>query len=306
MKPASLAMDLQDWGLLIFLSILWGGSFMFIGLAVKELSPLMIVLCRVVIAAAVLLPFHFLLQGPLPRDRRSWMSFAGMSITNNVIPFMLFATGQSMITSGLASVINATTPLFGFAILAIAGHETFSVRKIIGVFIGLAGVMVLKGVNLFGGGSESFGIFLCLLAAVSYGFGSLWARIRLMTIPPMTTAAGQLTCSSVFMAVLVAFFGEPAELAGLSATGWIAILGLAVFATALAYIVFFRLITHAGPANANLVTMLIPVSAILMGYAVLSEALEAREIVGALIIVGALAIIDGRALGLFGQRQNAT
>lgn len=305
MKPASPAMDLQDWGLLIFLSILWGGSFMFIGLAVKELSPLMIVLCRVVIAAAVLLPFHWLLQGALPRDGRSWVSFAVMSITNNVIPFMLFATGQSMITSGLAAVVNATTPLFGFAILALAGHETFSARKIIGVFIGLVGVMVLKGVNLFGGGSESLGIFLCLMAAASYGFGSLWARMRLMTIPPMTTAAGQLICSSVFMAVLVALFGEPAELAGLSATGWIAILGLAVFATALAYIVFFRLITHAGPANANLVTMLIPVSAILMGYAVLSEALEAREIVGALVIIGALAIIDGRVLGLFGQRQNA-
>jgi drug/metabolite transporter (DMT)-like permease len=305
MKPAPPAMDLQDWGLLIFLSILWGGSFMFIGIAVKELSPLMIVLCRVAIAAAVLLPFHWLLQGPLPRDRQSWVSFAGMSITNNVIPFMLFATGQSMITSGLASVINATTPLFGFAILALAGHETFSLRKIIGVFIGLVGVMVLKGVDLFAGGSESLGIFLCLLAAVSYGFGSLWARMRLMKIPPMTTAAGQLICSTVFMAVLVALFGKPSELAGLSGTGWIAILGLAVFATALAYIVFFRLITHAGPANANLVTMLIPVSAILMGYAVLSEALETSEIVGALIIVGALAIIDGRVLGLFGQRQNA-
>jgi drug/metabolite transporter (DMT)-like permease len=305
MKSIPRAMDVQDWGLLVFLSILWGGSFMFVGIAVKELSPLLIVLCRVVIAALVLMPFHWLLQGPLPRDRQSWIGFAGMSITNNVVPFLLFATGQSMITSGLASVINATTPLFAFTILALAGHEMFSLRKIIGVVVGLFGVVVLKGVNLFAGGSETLGIFLCLLAAVSYGFGSLWAKQRLMNTPPMTTSTGQLICSSVFVVILVLLFGEPAALANVSTTGWSALFGLALFSTALAYIVFFRLITHAGAGNAQLVTMLIPVSAILMGYVVLAEAVEPLEIAGALIIIGALAIIDGRVLELFRKRQNA-
>ncbi len=306
MKSTSPTMNLQDWGLLIFLSILWGASFMFIGLAVKELPPLLIVVCRVAIASAILLPIHWMLQGPLPRDARSWVSFAGMSITNNIIPFTLFAVGQSMISSGLASVINATTPLFAFSILALTGREVFSMRKIIGVIIGLAGVAVLKGVKLLGGGAETLGIFLCLLAAVSYGFGSLWAKLRLMDIPPMTTATGQLLCSTVFAGILVLLFDDPSRLADVSATGWSALLGLAAFSTALAYIVFFRLITHAGPANANLVTMIIPVSAILLGYFVLSENLELREIIGAAVIIVALAIIDGRILSLFQRRQNAT
>lgn len=306
MKSTSPTMNLQDWGLLIFLSILWGASFMFIGLAVKELPPLLIVVCRVAIASAILLPIHWMLQGPLPRDARSWVSFAGMSITNNIIPFTLFAVGQSMISSGLASVINATTPLFAFSILALTGREVFSMRKIIGVIIGLAGVAVLKGVKLLGGGAETLGIFLCLLAAVSYGFGSLWAKLRLMDIPPMTTATGQLLCSTAFAGILVLLFDDPSRLADVSATGWSALLGLAAFSTALAYIVFFRLITHAGPANANLVTMIIPVSAILLGYFVLSENLELREIIGAAVIIVALAIIDGRILSLFQRRQNAT
>ena len=296
MKPATPSMTLQDWGLLVFLSVLWGGSFMFVGFAVRELSPLLIVLSRVVIAAAILLPVHWLLHGPLPHDARSWVSFAGVSITNNVIPFTLFTVGQSMISSGLASVINATTPLFAFSILALAGHEPFSVRKIIGLAIGVTGVAVIKGLAPFGGGAEALGIFLCLLAAVSYGFGSLWAKLRLMQVPPLTASTGQLLCSSVLMGVLVLMFDDATLLAGVSATGWSAILGLAVLSTALAYIVFFRLVIHAGPANANLVTMLIPVSAILLGYLVLDETLKPREIIGTLIIILALVVIDGRAM----------
>lgn len=296
MKTAAPVMNLQDWGLLVFLSLLWGGSFMFVGLAIKEMSPFLIVLSRVVIAAAILLPVHWLLQGPLPCDARSWISFAGVSVTNNIIPFTLFTVGQSMISSGLASVINATTPLFTLSILALAGLESFSARKVIGLVFGLAGVAVIKGMTPFGSGTEALGILLCLLAAVSYGFGSLWAKQRLMQVPPLTASTGQLLCSSLLMGVIVVVFDDVRPIAGVSATGWSAILGLAVLSTAVAYIVFFRLITHAGPANANLVTMLIPVSAILMGYLVLDEKLKSNEIAGALIIILALVIIDGRAL----------
>ena len=298
-------MNLHDWGLLVFLSVLWGGSFLFIGIAVKELPPLVIVLARVAIASAVLLPIHLLRLGALPRDIRSWITFAGMSLLNNVIPFTLIVTGQTMIASGLASVINATTPLFGAAILAVAGEEPLIPRKAIGLAAGIAGVAVLRGTGANVLGGQTLGLVLCLAAAASYGLSGLWAKRRLKGIAPLTTATGQLLVSTAVMAILVAVFDNPSTLFAASIETWAAILGLAVLATALAYIVFFRIIESSGPANVLLVTMLIPVSAILMGHFVLGEELSLREIVGALIICAALAIIDGRALAwLRGSRQS--
>ena len=296
MAQTDSTVDLRDWGLLIFLSVLWGGSFLFIGIAVKELSPLVIVLARVAIAAVVLVPVHFALLGRLPGDARSWLAFAGMSLLNNVIPFTLIVTGQTMIASGLASVINATTPMFGAVILAAFGEEKLVARKALGLIAGLAGVAVLRGAGLNDLNGQTLGMLLCLGAAASYGLSGLWAKRRLKGIPALTMATGQLLCSTAVMTVVAFTFDQPATLLDASAYTWAALLGLAVLATALAYIVFFRIIARSGAANVLLVTMLIPVSAILMGHFVLGEELRLREIIGALIIGGALVIIDGRAL----------
>jgi drug/metabolite transporter (DMT)-like permease len=298
-------MNAQDWALLVLLSVLWGGSFLFVGIAIRELPPLVIVLARVWIAALALLSLHVALQGPLPRDRQSWFSFAVMSFINNVIPFTLFTYGQMMASAGLAAVINATTPFFALSILAMAGEEPFEWRKVLGLGVGVFGVAVIKGFTLLGEGTQSLGILLCLGATMSYGFASLWAKKRLMLIPPLTIATGQLTCSTLYMTVIAFALDRPALLLGATGLTWLALCGLALLSTALAYIVFFRLVTHAGPANAQLVTMLIPVSAIIMGYVLLSETLEPREITGAAIIIAALAIIDGRLFRLVGKRQNA-
>lgn len=305
MQSTSQHMNFQDWGLLVLLSVLWGGSFLFVGIAVRELPPLVIVLARVWLAAAALLLLHRLLQGPLPRDRRSWTSFAVMAFINNVIPFTLFTYGQTMITGGLAAVINATTPLFAVSILALAGEDIFLPRKVAGLVVGIIGVVVLKGFSLFGEGSQSIGILLCLAASASYGLASLWAKKRLMQMAPLTIATGQLACSTVYITAIAFVLDRPTLLLEASAISWLALIGLALMSTALAYIVYFRLVTHAGPANAQLVTMIIPVSAIAMGYAFLAETLEARELLGAAIIISALAIIDGRILGLVWKRLKA-
>lgn len=294
MPPAQSHIHLADWGLLLLLSVLWGGSFLFVGIAVRDLSPLVIVMARVVIAAAVLLPIHALLIGPLPRDRATWTAIIGMSILNNVIPFSLLVTGQTMIASGLASVINATTPLFGVAILAAAGREPLVMRKLAGIAIGVAGVVILKGGTILGDGSQSIGILLCLGAAASYGLGSLWAKLTLKSAAPLSMATGQLLCSSLIMAAIAFAFDEPAQLLRASWASWAALLGLAVLATSLAYILFFRVVARSGPANVLLVTMMIPVSAIAMGVSVLGETLELREIAGTAVILLALLIIDGR------------
>lgn len=299
MAVPSQTIDLRSWGLLLLLSLLWGASYLFVAIAVRDLAPLVIVMARVMIAAAVLLPLHFILIGPLPRNRRAWLAILGMSVFNNVIPFTLIVTGQTMIASGLASVINATTPLFAVSFIAAAGFEPLVKRKVIGIVIGIMGVAVLKGGTIFGAGSQSIGILLCLGAAASYGLGSLWARARLTGIPPLTAATCQLLGSSAIMAILASFFASPTQLLGASRESWLALLGLAVISTAIAYLVFFTIIERSGPANVQLVTMMIPPSAIAMGYLVLNETLELQEIAGALIIIGALAVIDGRVFGRF-------
>ncbi len=306
MPQAKTDMDLNSWSLLLFLSLLWGGSYLFIGIAVKELPPLVVVMARVFIASAVLLPLHFIMLGGLPRDRRSWVNFAGMSLLNNIIPFTLIVTGQTMITSGLASVINATSPLFGAAILALAGEERLGFRKPIGLAAGLGGVAVLKGDLKLDLSGQGLGILLCIGGAVSYGLSTLWAKKRLAGIAPLTLATGQLLFSSLVMGLAGFAFSQPMALLHASATTWATLLGLALLATALAYLVFFSIIARSGPANVLLVTMLIPVSAIAMGFAILGERLAPREIIGALIIIGALVIIDGRAVKWLRSRSSNT
>ncbi|MEI7599662.1 MAG: DMT family transporter [Aestuariivirga sp.] len=287
---------LSVWGMLLFLSVIWGGSYLFVGIAVKDLSPLVIVMARVVLAAAALLPLHFLLVGPLPTDRAAWTAIIGLSIFNNVIPFTLIVTGQTMIASGLASVINATSPLFGVAIIAAAGLEPFIPRKVFGILVGIVGVAILKGGAIMGQGSQSLGILLCLGAAASYGVGSLWAKLKLKGTPPLSMATGQLLCSSVIMTVLAFSFDNPLQLIDASKESWGALLGLSLLSTSFAYIIFFRVVARSGPANVLLVTMLIPVSAIAMGITVLGETLDTMEIIGTVVIILALVIIDGRAL----------
>mgnify|MGYP001806315405 CR=1 FL=1 len=296
MTPNQQHIPLSVWGMLLFLSVIWGGSYLFVGIAVKDLSPLVIVMARVVLAAAALLPLHLLLIGPLPRDREAWTAIVGLSILNNVIPFTLIVTGQTMIASGLASVINATSPLFGVAIIAAAGLEPLIPRKIIGILIGIMGVAILKGGTMFGQGSQSLGILLCLGAAASYGLGSLWAKLKLRNTPPLSMATGQLLCSSVVMSVLAFSFDNPSQLIDASMESWVALLGLSLLSTSFAYIIFFRVVARSGPANVLLVTMLIPVSAIAMGITVLGETLDMLEIIGTAVIIFALVIIDGRAL----------
>ncbi len=253
-----------DWPLLVLLSIVWRASFIFIGIAVKELPTLLIVFVRVALAAAILLPIHWWWQGALPTDTRSWVSFAGVSLTNNIIPFTLIVYGQHSITASLASVLNATTPFFGLLVLAIAGAEVLSGRKIISLVLGLVGVAVLRGVNFADLNQETIGILACLGASLSYGVGSLWQKRRLMGTPPVTTATCQLICSTIFMAVLVFAFSTPQQLASTSGSTWLALILLAAVSSSFAYLLFFKIITRSGPMAANLVTMMIPVSAIIM------------------------------------------
>jgi drug/metabolite transporter (DMT)-like permease len=290
--------DARDWSLLAVLSVLWGGSFFFNGVALRELPPLTVVFLRVVLAALILLPLLWVYRIRFPTGISGWKPFFTVALFNNVLPFSLVVTGQTYIPSGLASILNATTPLFTVVVMAAAGDEKLYARRIAGIVTGLIGVIILRGQNLDFGKGQGFGILLCLAGAFSYGLAALFARRHLSDSPPLATATFQLLASSLMMTVVVAVVEKPWQLPMPGATTWLAMLGLAALSTALAYIVFFQILRRSGSTNVMLVTLLIPVTAIMLGYLVLGEAISLREIIGALVIGSALLLIDGRVLGL--------
>jgi drug/metabolite transporter (DMT)-like permease len=288
--------DARDWSLLALLSVLWGGSFFFNGVVLRELPPLTLVLLRVTIAAIILLPLLWVYRIGFPKGLSGWKPFFAIALLNNILPFCLIVVGQTYIPSGLASVLNATTPLFTVLVMAAAGDEQLHMRRVAGVVTGLIGVIILHGEGLGFQSGEGIGILLCLAAAFSYGLSALYARRKLSDSPPLATATFQMLASSLMMTVIAALFERPWQLSMPGVTTWLAIMGLAALSTALAYIVFFQILRRSGSTNVTLVTLLIPVTAILLGYLVLGESASRREIVGALVIGSALLLIDGRVL----------
>ena len=291
--------DARDWALLAVLSILWGGSFFFNGVVLRELPPLTLVLLRVALAAIILLPLLCVQRLPFPKGWMGWRPFFLVALFNNVLPFSLIVSGQMYISSGLASILNATTPLFTVAVMAAAGEEKLIARRVAGVIVGLVGVAILRGGGLGFASGQGVGVLLCLAAALSYGIAALIARRALSDSPPLASATFQLMASSLMMTVIAGIFERPWQLPMPDTVTWFAVLGLAGLSTALAYIVFFQILRRSGATNVMLVTLLVPVTAILLGSLVLGEQISPREIAGALVIGSALLLIDGRVLKFF-------
>jgi drug/metabolite transporter (DMT)-like permease len=296
MTAADGRMDARDWSLLAVLSVLWGGSFFFNGVVLRELPPFTLVFLRVALAAVILLPVLRARRLPFPTGWAGWRPFFLVALFNNVLPFSLIVMGQTFIPSGLASILNATTPLFTVLVMAIAGEEKLYWRRVAGVIVGLIGVVILRGGRLGFDSGQGLGVLLCLAAALSYGISALVARRGLANSPPLATATFQLMASSLMMAVVAGVFERPWQLPVPGAVTWLAVLGLAALSTALAYIVFFGILRRSGATNVMLVTLLVPVTAILLGALVLDENISLREIAGAMVIGSALLLIDGRVL----------
>jgi drug/metabolite transporter (DMT)-like permease len=302
MTPGDGRVDARDWLLLGLLSVLWGGSFFFNGVALKELPPLTLVFLRVALAALMLLPLLSIYRMSFPRGVDGWKPYAAVALFNNVLPFSLIVTGQTFVSSGLASILNATTPLFTVVVMALAGEERLFARRVAGVIAGLIGVIILRGGVVVEMAGQGIGILLCLAAALSYGVAALLARRQLAGSPPLASATFQLLSSSVMMSVVAGIVDRPWTLPMPGVTTWLAVLGLAALSTALAYLVFFQILQRSGATNVMLVTLLIPVTAILLGSLGLGEAISMREIAGAAVIGSALLIIDGRVLKLLRQQ----
>jgi drug/metabolite transporter (DMT)-like permease len=289
-------MTSSEWGLLLLLSLLWGGSFFFVGVAVKELPPLTIVAARVTLAAA-LLWLSAPLTGLSPKRTLSqFASLALMGLLNNAIPFVLIVSGQTRLASGLASILNASTPIF----TVIAAHfltddERLTPRRIAGALFGLVGVATMMGADLAHGLTAHLAEFAILGAAVSYALASIYGRrFRLLGLAPIDVATGQITASSVMLLPLALLVDRPWSLPTPSLHVIAAVVAIAALSTALAYIVYFRILAGAGATNVALVTLLAPASSILLGALVLGESLAPRHFFGLATIAIGLALIDGR------------
>ena len=300
-KPVGLdpSMGGADWLRLLALSVLWGGSFFFVEVALSDLPPLWIVVLRVSLGAAVLWIFILAAGGRPPASARRWGQFATMGVLNNVAPFCLFAYGQTEIASGLAAILNATTPIFTVIIASVLlADERLTKGKLVGVVIGFLGVAILIGPSAFAALDGSFWTKLaCLFAAISYAFAGVYGRrFAQEGVAPIQAAAGQVTASAAFLLPIVFFLHPIGTFGPVSAETWAAIAGLALLSTALAYGLYFRILATAGATNILLVTFLIPISSIGLGISLLGEAISAYQVAGMAVIGCGLVFIDGRLL----------
>src|SRR4029453_320652 len=287
-------MALRVWLWLLSLSVLWGGSFFFAKVAVGELGPFTVVFARVSLAALALA-----LVGP-PRRDAPWPTYFAMGFLNNALPFSLIFWGQTEIGSGLASILNATTPLFTLVVAhVLTPDEKIDRTKVAALLVGLLGVVVLIGLSALIGSSTLWGQAACLAAALSYAFAGIYGRrFRRMGIVPAESAAGQLTASTVLILPIMLVVDQPWMVPPPSLAVWLALGALALLSTALPYVLYSRLPAPPGATVLLLVTFLIPVPAILLGAMVLGERLEPRHYAGMALIGLGLAIIDGRIAGL--------
>ncbi|MES9884860.1 MAG: DMT family transporter [Sedimenticola sp.] len=283
--------------MLLTLSLLWGGSFFFVEVVISELPVITVVFLRVALAAVALWLFAIVMGLRPPMTIRAWTAFLIMGLLNNVIPFTLIVWSQTHIASGLASILNASTPLFTIVVAGILlADERTTPMKLAGVIIGFVGVILIIGPSALSGlGADALAQIAVLGAAMSYAFAGVFGRrFKAMGIDPVVTAAGQVTVSSVVLAPVAIYIDRPFSL-GVPAIGTVAaIISLAILSTAVAYVLYFRILASSGATNLLLVTFLIPVSAILLGSLVLGESLELTHFLGMTLIGFGLSVIDGR------------
>ena len=294
------SISLLAWGLLALLGLIWGGSFLSIRVALDEVGFLTSVAHRTGWAMILLWGYVWLRGLPVPMERRIWVGFLGMGLLNNAIPFSLMAWGQLTIETGLTSILNAATAIFGVLIAALFfADERLSARKVFGVTLGFFGVATAIGLeHLLAFDPRSLAQLAVIGGTISYAFAAVWAKKRLGGLAPEVAAAGMLSGATLIMLPAAWIIEGPITLA-LEPITWLAIGYYVVIATALAYLLYYRILAIAGSGNLMLVTLLVPPVAIVLGAVVLGEALHPRAYLGFLFLALGLAVLDGRAVDAF-------
>ena len=299
-------MNGQDWMILGTLAIIWGGAFFFIGVAVRHVPPLTYVFLRLAIAASAMWTFLAIKKQPLGLPTPVWGSILLLALLNNALPFALFGWSQTHIASGLASILNATTPIWGVVVAHfLTDDERMTPRKLAGVLLGFGGVATMIGPTLLSDlGSSALAQLACVTASLSYALAAVWARrFRRLGLSPMSVTTGQLTAGALMMLPLSLLIDHPWTRPMPPLGAWAAISALAIFCTALGYVLYFRLIETSGATNALLVTLLVPPVAIVLGSLFLSETLATQDFLGLGLIALGLASIDGRLINALTKRR---
>lgn len=286
-----------EWAMLLILSVLWGGSFFFIAVAVKGLPPITIVLLRVALAALALNLVLLAVGQRLPVDRRHWKAFFVMAALNNAVPFTLIVWGTAHIPSGLASVLNASAPLWALVVAHVLTHDEKMTRpRVVGVIIGFAGIIYMIGVDAVRAmGTHVVAQLAVVAGAFCYALGSATGRrLQYLAMKPLLFSAGQFAAATVLMLPVALLVDRPWQLPVPGVEVMAAVAGLAIVSTAFAYIIYFRVLSSAGAVNILLVTFLVPITSILLGAAFLGERLQPSHFLGMALIGTGLAVIDGR------------
>ncbi|MDW4497767.1 DMT family transporter [Sulfitobacter sp. D35] len=288
----------RAWAEITLLAMIWGASFLAIRVALNEIGPLSVVAHRTFWAMLLLWGVVLVTRTAMPRDPETWAALAVMGLLNNAIPFTLMAWGQQYIETGLTSILNAATAIFGVVAAAIfLADERLTLRKGAGVGLGFAGVVTVIGLaNLADLNLRSTAQLAVLAGTVSYALAGVWARRRLSGLSPLAASTGMLTCSAALSVPLAWGLEGPLSLSLAPAT-LTAIAYYALIATAGAYMLYYRVLAMAGSGNLLLVTLLIAPFAILLGALVLGETLHPRAYAGFALLGAGLAVLDGRILG---------
>jgi len=283
------------WSMLITLAALWGGSFFWAEVALEQIPPLTIVLFRVILAVPALAIYIHWKKLRIPRLPRIWLAYMGMGALNNAIPFSLIVWGQTYITGGTASVLNATTAAFGAVVAGLLlADERLTAGKLLGAALGVLGVAIVMGPESVRNFDLNNLAQLAILGgAFSYALASVWGKIFLRDIAPEMNAFGMVLCASFWM-LGIAFYHDGVPSLNYSAPVWRALLGLSLFSTAAAYLLYFAILRRAGAANLMLVTLLIPPFATILDWIYLGDNPEWSASAGFIVIALGLAVTDGR------------
>lgn len=293
-------MTLKIWIMLLLLSFIWGGSFLFGRIAVLEIAPLNVVMLRVVLSAITLLIFVIITKRKFALTKWLITNALIMGALNNVIPFTFILYGQKEIGSGLAAVVNGMTPIWTLLIANwLTKDEKLSPQKIIGVGFGFFGVALLMGGDIWHGLTASaLAQLSVLIATISYGFAGVFGK-RFKEIDPIIVATSQLTASALIMLPIALMFEDQSDILNASPAALWSVIGFAIICTAFAYVLFFKILSAAGAVNVSLVTFLVPVSAVILGMLFLNETLSYYHLTGMTLIGIGLTFIDGRLIDRF-------
>jgi drug/metabolite transporter (DMT)-like permease len=282
-------MGARDLGALLLLGALWGASYMFIRVAVPALGPFALMGMRVALAASVLALYAAVLARSMPKLRSRWKEFLIVGATNSAIPFTLIAAAEIELTASLAAILNSTTALFAAVVAAVWIGEALTIKKVIGLVMGLVGVAVLVGWDPIPLSSiVLLSVAAMLAASLSYAVGGVYVKRTFAGVPPLAMAIGQQT-GAAFLLLPLAAVSLPAEVPPLPAA--LSALALTLLSTAVAYLLYFRLIENVGPTKTLTVTFLIPVFGLLFGVLLLGEPVGVGTLVGFGIILYSVALV---------------